>query len=187
MVAPATFTSTRARRVAPASQGSSCSRTASRPGFASPTALSIPPVNSATRGAGCPRRASGVTALVTIPPKASRSITRDTSRPNPAVPEARRTGFWKETPNSRCRDRQLALELEQIGDDAVGDRARDLVLAEARREERAVGAIRCEPGLDENRRPPGRREHGETRLLDAAVPAGMNPGRRVLYQAGELC
>src|SRR6266481_4888365 len=135
MVAPATFTRTRARRVAPASQGSSCSRTASSPGFASPTAFSIPPVNSATRGAACPRRASGVTALVTIPPRASRSMTRDTSRPNPAVPEARRTGFWNETPNS---------------------------------------------GI-------GGREHGETRLLDAAITAGMNPGRRDLDQAGELC
>src|SRR5438105_10171953 len=101
MVPPATFTSTRARRVAAASQGSSCSRTASRPASARPTAFHIPPANSATRGAGCPRRASGVTALVTIPPRASRSITPDTSCPKPAVPEARRTGFWKETPNSR--------------------------------------------------------------------------------------
>src|SRR2546422_2132941 len=60
----------------------------------------MPPGNSATRGAAWPRRGSGVTALVTMPPSASRSITSRTSQPKPAVPEARRTGFWKVTPNS---------------------------------------------------------------------------------------
>src|SRR2546430_7375660 len=60
-------------------QGSSCSRAATSPGFASPTAFNIPPANSATRGAGWPRRGSGVTALVTMPPRASRSTTPSTS------------------------------------------------------------------------------------------------------------
>src|SRR6185295_6607307 len=146
----ATFTSTRARRTLPPSQGSSCSRTASRPGLASPTAFSIPPANSATRGAGAPRRCSGVTALVTIPPRASRSIT-----PTPRArsrrcrkPGGRDFGTTRRTAGSgsggasptprRRGDRELALELEQVGNDAVGDRARDLVLTEARGEERAV-------------------------------------------------
>src|SRR5213076_768466 len=86
----------------------------------------------------------------------------------------------------RRGDGALALELEQVGDDAVGDRARDLVLAKARSEKRAVGAIRGEPGLDENGRSPSRGEHRETRLLHAAIAAGMDPGRGVLDQLGEL-
>src|SRR5436189_89648 len=88
----------RARRRRATSWGSSCVATASRPGLASPTALSMPPRNSATRGAGWPRRGSGVTALLTTPPSASRSITPATSHPNPAVPARRRTGFWKVVP-----------------------------------------------------------------------------------------
>ena len=43
-----------------------------RPGFASPTALIIPPSNSATRGAGAPSRGSGLTAFVTMPAERGR-------------------------------------------------------------------------------------------------------------------
>ncbi len=90
---PTTFTSTRGPRTFAASHGRSSARTRSTPGFARPTALTIPPLHSATRGAGAPERGSTLTALVTSPPSASRSITPASSRPYAAVPDANSTGF----------------------------------------------------------------------------------------------
>ena len=78
---PTTFTSTFARRRFPASHGRCSARTSFIPGFASPTALIMPPSNSATRGAGAPCRGSTLTAFVINPPNASMSITWDSSRP----------------------------------------------------------------------------------------------------------
>src|SRR6266545_243842 len=186
---------TRARVRRLASQGSSCAATASSPGFASPTALSMPPRNSATRGAGWPRRASGVTAFVTIPPKASRSMTPATSRPKPAVPAASKTGFWKVTPSSRTAvrsassagppDGQAALELEEVGHDTVGDRARDSALARRRGEERTVLRVCGEAGLDQDRRPARRGEHQERALLHTTVVSGMDHRNPPLDQLGE--
>src|SRR5439155_3095665 len=43
---------------------------------------------------------SGVTALVTRPPSATRSMTPTSSRPNPAVPAASNTGFWNVVPRT---------------------------------------------------------------------------------------
>ena len=60
----------------------------------------MPPVNSATRGAALPARGSRDTAFVTMPPSRSRSTTPFSSCPKPAVPAARRMGFWNRLPNS---------------------------------------------------------------------------------------
>ena len=85
----------RARRRFAPSHGRCSRRTSSIPGFARPIALSIPPANSATRGDGAPWRAARLTALVMMPPSASRSTTSAISRPYAAVPAASTTGFWK--------------------------------------------------------------------------------------------
>jgi hypothetical protein len=90
---PTTLTSTCARWTREASHGRYSSRTRATPGLASPTELSIPPGNSATRGAGLPPRGSRDTALVMRPPTRSRSRTPSSSIPKPAVPAARRMGF----------------------------------------------------------------------------------------------
>src|ERR1051326_17983 len=78
-----------------------------------------------------------------------------------------------------------ALELEQVGDDAVGDRARNFVLALRRREEGAIGAIGGESGFDQNGRTTSRREYEEGTLLHAAIFARMNLGHLPLHELGE--
>ena len=92
-VNPTTLTRTRAWVNRFASQGRCSSRTRSTPGLARPTELSMPPGNSPTRGAGFPDLGSSETALVTNPPRRSRSSTPSSSLPKPAVPAARRRGF----------------------------------------------------------------------------------------------
>ena len=99
-VKPTTFTSTWARCSRVASQGRWSARTAASPGFARPTELSMPPRNSATLGGRLPARGWRETAFVTSPPRRSRSRTPSSSRPNPAVPAARSTGFWKRRPKT---------------------------------------------------------------------------------------
>src|SRR5256884_3252763 len=88
------------------------------------------------------------------------------------------SGGGSPTPRRRG-DGALALELEQVGDDAVGDRARDLVLAKARSEKRAVGAIRGEPGLDENGGAPGPGGHPGNPPPPPPDPPRGEPGPRV--------
>src|SRR5256885_3533219 len=61
-----------------------------------------------------------------------------------------------------------------------------ILLSKARSEKRAVGAIRGEPGLDENGGAPGRGGHPETRPLHAAIAPGMDPGRGGPDQLGGL-
>ena len=70
----------------------------------------MPPRNSATRGARFPSRGSRETALVTRPPSRSRSRTPASSCPKPAVPAARRKGFWNWRPKT-LRERSEAADL----------------------------------------------------------------------------
>src|SRR5439155_35455 len=160
----------RARRRRATSWGSSCVATASRPGLASPTALSMPPRNSATRGAGWPRRGSGVTALVTTPPSASRSITPATSRPNPAVPAARSTGFWKVVPR-RAMSLTGGPPAAPVGAGAprAGGDARRVPAAD-RGPARAGGAAGA-------RRPALLPRRGRRARVPASAPASLPPPR----------
>src|SRR5205807_10221601 len=73
--------------------------------------------------------------------------------------------------SSRCADGELALELQQVGHDAVGDRAGQLVLAQRGGEERAVGRVRGEARFHQNGRASRGREHHEPSLLHAPVAA----------------
>ena len=82
-------------------QGSFSRLTASSPGLAKPTELSIPPRNSATRGAGFPLRGSKVTDLVTSPPTWAGEIVATTGSPKPAVPAASMTGLANRAPKRR--------------------------------------------------------------------------------------
>ena len=100
MVNPTMLTNTRARVSRWAAQGRNSSRTRKTPGLARPTEFNIPPGNSAARGAGFPDRGWRETDLVIRPPRRSRSTTPASSLPKPAVPAARRMGFWKCWPNS---------------------------------------------------------------------------------------
>src|SRR5438093_9096080 len=72
-----------------------------------------------------------------------------------------------------------------MGDDALGDRRRDLVFSQARCQERTVGAISREPGLDQNGGAPRRGEHHEARLLHPTVPTRVYGHDLVLYELGE--
>src|SRR5204863_6881714 len=78
-----------------------------------------------------------------------------------------------------------ALEIVQVGHDAIGDRRRDLVFSQARCQERTVGTVGCEPGLHENGGTPRRGEHHEARLLDATVPTRVDGHDLVLLELGE--
>ncbi len=80
-VKPTTLTSTRHLRTLLSSAGRCVLRTAASPGLARPTALSIPPANSPTRGGGLPARGSRETALTTMPPSRSSSMTPASSVP----------------------------------------------------------------------------------------------------------
>src|SRR5258706_13815414 len=72
--------------------------------------------------------------------------------------------------------RDLALELAQVGHDAVGDGQRDLALAQGKAEECTVSEIGSESCLDEERGPSSRSEDQERPLLYAAVfPRGHGP------------
>src|SRR5258706_10745712 len=81
--------------------------------------------------------------------------------------------------------RDLALELEQVGHDAVGDGKRDLALAQGRAEERTVGVIGCESGLYKDRGPSSRSEDQEGPLLYAAVFPGVHGRDLALHQLRE--
>ena len=67
------------------------------------------------------RGAQRDTALVTSPPRRSRSMTPSSSRPKPAVPAARRSGFWKERPKTV---RESAARRSRLEPAAVGSRRR---------------------------------------------------------------
>ena len=60
------------------------------------------------------------------------------------------------------------------------------MLAQARGEKRAVGAVRGEAGFDQNGGPARGREHHEPRLLHAVIAARMDPGDGVLDQGRQL-
>src|SRR6266508_50807 len=81
--------------------------------------------------------------------------------------------------------RELPLELEQVGHNAVGDRRRDLALAVRGPEEGAVFLVGRKSGFHENRRTAGCRKDEERTLLHAAVLAGMDRSHLTLHELRE--
>ena len=126
----------------------------------------MPPRNSATRGGRFPARGASDTALVTRPPRRSRSMTPSSSRPKPAVPAARRIGFWNRRPKT-VRERSEAATLTARG----GAATRATLSPAAGRGSRCAGA----------RRDRARRRGAGPARLPAPGPArdGLGGGERL--------
>src|SRR5256885_6470695 len=168
------------------------------PGFASPTALIIPCSKSLTRGSAAPARGVGLTALVTMPPTASRFITPSSSLPYPAVPAARTMGLRKRSwetvtaslpsvmsTGSRAAAHAALVPLE-ILHRGVRDRARHGSLMRRRREVLRLGGGRAETRLDEYGRHERGNEHPKACLLHAAARARMHLPEVSLHDFGEV-
>ena len=89
---------TTARASCSASQGRSCARNASTPGFCRPIELSMPLGVSAIRGVGRPARGRSVTDLVTTAPSVDTGANGCSSRPAAAHPDAVSTGLGSTAP-----------------------------------------------------------------------------------------
>src|SRR5438477_8598231 len=160
-------------------------------------ALIIPSSKSATRGADAPSRGSALTALVTRPPIASRSMTPASSWPYPAVPAARMIGFrnWSDATVTASRPSVMravgtathaSLVAAEVFGRRVRDRAREHLLVGGRLEIARFGCVRPETDLHEHGGHEGGDQHLESRLLHPATRSGMHPTQLPLNDFGEI-